>query len=154
MTEKEYFTIFGQPVKGIMRGENLRESVKNNWKYWGVEGLMTKHIAFEYHVARIATRTSLKKMMPRLSRAEIKRLKDRQDLDLRAEFYKSLERVASLKMYDRFREEGWSKTLTKETKGILLPEIVKMVTIGWLSALPAKDSVKVVKTKKNTAKNG
>ena len=154
MTEKEYFTIFGQPVKGIMRGENLRESVKNNWKYWGVEGLMTKHIAFEYHVARIATRTSLKKMMPRLSRAELKRLKEWQDLDLKAEFYKSLDRVASLKMYDRFREDGWSKALTKETTSILLPEIVKMVTIGWLSALPIKDDTKKVKAKTKAVKNG
>ena len=137
MSEKEYFTIFGQPVKGIMRGDTIRESVKNNWKYWGVEGLMTKHVAFEYHVAKIATRTSVKKLIPKLSRAEIKRLKNHHNLDLKAEFYSSLKRISELKMYDRFREYGWDRRLTKDTSGVLLPEIVKIITISWLSALPS-----------------
>lgn len=139
MSEKEYVTIFGQPVKGIMRGDSFRESVKNNWKYWGVEGLMTKHVAFEYHVATIAARTSLKKLLPRLSRSELKHLKNYQELDLKAEFYASLDRIYKLKMYDRYRKEGWGIDLTKETTDVLLPEIVKMITIGWLSAMPKED---------------
>ncbi len=136
MTEKEYITIFGQPVKGIMRGNNLRESVKNNWSYWGVEGLMTKHVAFEYHVAINAARKSIKKLRPSLSRSERARIKNYQDLDLKTEFYAALKRISSLKMYDRYRDEGWTSELTAETTKVLLPEIVKLITISWLTALP------------------
>ena len=48
MSDKDYFRIFGQPIKGIMRGDNLAESAVKNWKYWGHNGYMSKHIAFEY----------------------------------------------------------------------------------------------------------
>ena len=54
----------------------------------------------------------------------------------KAEFYKSLHKIDSLKMYDRFRQKGWNAELALESKEILLPEIVMMITIGWLSSLP------------------
>ncbi len=136
MTEKEYITIFGQPVKGIMRGNTLRESVKNNWSYWGVEGLMTKHVAFEYHVALIAARTSRKKLMPHLSRSELRRLKDYHSLDLKTEFYAALGRISHLQMYDHYRDEGWTSELSAQTARILLPEVIRLITISWLTALP------------------
>ncbi len=136
MSEKDYVKIFGQPIKGVMRGDTILESAKNNWKYWGVEGLMTKHIVFEYHVALIAARRPLKKLMPHLPKIEINRLKNYQDLDLEAEFYASLRRIHSFKMYERFRKKSWNPTLAHETREALLPEIVKLITIGWLSALP------------------
>ena len=136
MTEKEYITIFGQPVKGIMRGNTLRESVKNNWSYWGVEGLMTKHVAFEYHVALIAARTSRKKLMPHLSRSELRRLKDYHSLDLKTEFYAALGRISHLQMYDHYRDEGWTSELSAQTTRILLPEVIRLITISWLTALP------------------
>ena len=136
MSEKDYIRIFGQPIKGVMRGDSVVESAKNNWKYWGVEGLMTKHIVFEYRVALIAARRPLGKLIPRLPKIETKRLENYQQLDLGSEFYASLRRIHSLKMYDRFRKKGWNPRLTNETKESLLPEIVKIITIGWLSALP------------------
>ena len=149
MSEKDYIKIFGQPIKGVMRGDSILESAKNNWKYWGVEGLMTKHIVFEYRVALIAARQSLKKLIPKLPKIEVKRLKNYQNLDLTEEFYASLRRVHNLKMYDRFRKKGWSLSLTHETKEALLPEIVKLITIGWLSALPPETENKLGKGAKN-----
>ena len=136
MSEKEYATIFGQPIKGIMRGDNLAQTARNNWLYWGVEGLMTKHIAFEYGVAVVAAPLTNRALTPKLSAAELKKLKNYQDLDLKTEFYKSLKKVDDLKMYDRFRKQGWNAELALESKEILLPEIVKMTAIGWLSSLP------------------
>lgn len=142
MSEKDYIRIFGQPIKGIMRGDTVLESAKNNWKYWGVEGLMTKHIAFEYRVAMIAARRPLKQLIPHLPKIEVERLKNYQNLDLVDEFYASLRRVHSFKMYDRFRKKGWNPRLTNETKESLLPEIVRIITIGWLSALPKEKEQK------------
>lgn len=136
MSEKEYATIFGQPIKGIMRGDNLVQTARNNWLYWGVEGLMTKHIAFEYGVAVVAAPLRNKALIPKLSVSELRALKHPSEIDLKTEFYKSLKKVDNLKMYDRFRKQGWNAELALESKEILLPEIVKMTTIGWLSSLP------------------
>ena len=137
MSEKEYATIFGQPIKGIMRGDSLAEAARNNWLYWGAEGLMTKHIAFEYGVALVAAPLRNKALTPVLKPAELRQLKTHAaELDLKTEFYKSLHKIDNLKMYDRFRQKGWNAELALESKEILLPEIVKMITIGWLSSLP------------------
>ena len=35
MTDKDYKTLFGREIKGIMRGENLAQAARNNWLYWG-----------------------------------------------------------------------------------------------------------------------
>lgn len=139
MSDKDYYTIFGQPVKGIMRGDTFLTAAKNNWKYWGVEGLMTKHIVFEYRVALILAAMPYKKLSPNLDISEQQKLSDYGNLDLEAEFYAALKRINGLKMYDRFREDGWSRELARETKEILLPEIVKIITIGWLSSLPSNE---------------
>ena len=136
MTDKEYVTIFGKPVKGIMRGDNMAQAARNNWLYWGAEGYMTKHIAFEYGVALVAAPMPNKALTPVLDRAELAALKDHQQLDLSAEFYAALKKVTRLKMYDRFRQKGWNTELALDSSQILLPEIVKMITIGWLSSLP------------------
>ena len=132
MSDKEYVTIFGQPVKGIMRGDNLRETARNNWLYWGAEGYMTKHIAFEYGVALVAAAEPATKLTPKITK------KDLENLDLKTEFYKSLEKIHNLDMYARFRHTGWNNELATESYKILLPEIVRMITLAWYSALPER----------------
>lgn len=143
MTDKEYISIFGQQVKGIMRGDSIAQTARNNWLYWGAEGLMTKHIAFEYGVAVVAAGRANKSLLPKLPRSETKRLKNYQNLDLIAEFYASLHRINNLKMYDRFRQSGWNAELALESAEILLPEIVRVIAIGWLSCLPESASENV-----------
>lgn len=135
MSDKEYVSIFGQPVKGIMRGDSIAQTARNNWLYWGAEGLMTKHIAFEYGVAMVAATKRNGSLTPKLPKTELRRLKNHQNLDLIAEFYASLRRINDLKMYDRFRKGGWTAELALESAEILLPEIVRVITIAWLSCL-------------------
>ena len=141
MSDKEYVTIFGQPVKGIMHGKTFAESARNNWIYWGVEGVMSKHIAFEYGCAVVTKSLTSKRLFPKLSSSELENLKNYSSLDLKKEFYASLAKIDQLKMYDRFRKKGWNAELALETRQILLPEIVKMITIGWLASLPTKEEL-------------
>lgn len=141
MSDKEYVTIFGQPIKGIMHGKSFAESARNNWLYWGIEGVMSKHIAFEYGCAIVAKSLPNKRIFPKLSDAEIAHLKRYSSLDLKREFYASLAKVDRLKMYDRFRKNGWNADLALETRQILLPEIVKIITIGWLASLPTEEEM-------------
>lgn len=130
MSDNDYVTIFGQPIKGIMPGENLAEMTINNWRYWGPEGYMSKHIAFEYRVAIIATAIGTDSMAFRPDDV------DYEHIDLKKEFYDALHRINDLDMYGRFRENGWTKELRDETKNILLPELVRMTIVAWAACMP------------------
>lgn len=143
MTDKDYKTIFGHEIKGIMRGDSFAQAVRNNWLYWGAGGVMTKHIAFEYGVAYVIAPIGIKRMMPKGLKAS-----DLRDIDLEKEFYASLKRVHMLKMYDNFLQSGWTTQLVVETRETLIPEIVKAITLGWAS------SIEQVKRAKLEAKGG
>ena len=141
MSDQEYVKIFGQPIKGIMKGDSLTESAVKNWRYWGHNGYMSKHIAFEYGVALIATAEGWDAIKPEISPEDLA------NLDFKEEFYKSLHKIHSLDMYTRFRESGWTSALGKESKNILLPEIVRAITLGWYACLPEDSKRKVKKEK-------
>jgi len=129
MSDNEYFEIFGRPLRHVIRGDSPLKTVKNNWQYYGKDGAMTKHFFFEFKIAQIITPMKNKNLYPNLSRKDLK------NLDLESEFYKSVEKIASLKMYERYLELGWTEKLTVETKKILLPEIVKLIVLSWFSSL-------------------
>lgn len=129
MSEKEFVKIFGEPIKGIMRGENALETARNNWLYWGAGGYMSKHIAFEYGVALMVAAMPYRKMMPKLKKKELK------SINLKKEFYAAVKKIDGLDMYGRFQTEGWSPELAVEVRKILIPEIVRLIVLGWLSCL-------------------
>ena len=135
MSDREYVKIFGQPMKGIMRGRNFSETAKNNWQYWGPEGYMTKHIAFEYGAAVMASTMTGRAML-------VKVKLNREDLlkmDFMEEFYRSLDAVHQRDIYSRFRRSGWTTELANECHDFLLPEMVRMIIIAWFSAIPRSE---------------
>ena len=134
MSDNEYFEIFGRPLRYVLHGDSPLETVKNNWEYYGKNGAMTKHFFFEFKVAKIITPMKSKNLYPKLTKIELEKIKSKK-INLEAEFYNSLAKIAKLKMYDRYLELGWTGKLDKETKEILLPEIVKLITLGWFSCV-------------------
>lgn len=130
MAEKDFVKLFGTPIKGIMRGEDFMQAARNNWLYWGANGYMSKHVAFEYGVAIIATSLSGKLISPKINKGEFK------NLDLKKEFYESLDKIHGINMYNRFIKSGWTAELALEVKNTLLPEVIKIIAIGWYSAIP------------------
>ncbi len=129
MQEKDYKKLFGIKIKGIMRGDNLAQAARNNWLYWGAGGIMTKHIAFEYGVAQTIALLPKKRITPHMSRKEFSHI------DYEKVFYKSLERVNNLKMYERFLKDGWTTELAMETYQVLIPEIIRCVALNWASCI-------------------
>lgn len=129
MNDQDYKTLFGVQVKGIMRGRNLAEAARNNWLYWGAGGVMTKHIAFEYGVAYAITPLPLKSLAPK----DIKK-DDFTASNFEKVFYTALERVDAMKMYDEFLQKGWNTELIVRTREVLVPEIVRAITLAWASA--------------------
>ena len=141
MSEKDFLKLFGKPVKVVMRGNSLLQTVRNNWLYLGTEGFMSKHTAFEYGVAVAVSATPNRFLIPKIPK------KDFKDIDLEKEFYAALYRVHALNMYGRFVKNGWKSDLALEVKKILLPEIIRMIALAWYSALPT-NQVQPKKAKK------
>lgn len=100
----------------------------NNWLYWGVGGYFTKHIAYEYGVALLATAMPKRCLQPRISP------KDLEELNPRRLIFAAIARVDPAKAYATFQEQGWTTELAFATRDILLPEIVKTTTLIWYAA--------------------
>lgn len=116
--------------KNLMKGDTKLEAIKNNWRYWGAKGAMTTHLAFESGVASVIAYQRFISSLPT-------------DTDLRktleqgyiATFCEAVAEIDSLKMYDKFQKSGWTTHLAKQTNEILMPIIIRTVTLGWLYAL-------------------
>lgn len=128
MTDKEMVRIFGEPIKGVMHGRNMLETMRNNWLYWGAKGHMTQHIAYEYGVAMIVAALPGKQITPQIDKMDLR------CTDIEQVFREALDFIQKLKIYERFRTDGWTTELALETKNILLPTIVRTIVQGWYSA--------------------
>lgn len=128
MTDKDMLKIFGQPIKGLIHGRNLSETMRNNWLYWGAGGQMSKHIAYEYGVLMITAAAPPRSLDITLTPDDL------QETDTEKMFAAALQRVQSLQIYKRFCDNGWTTELATETKEVLLPEIVRAIALGWYSA--------------------
>lgn len=128
MTDKEMLKVFGEPIKGMVHGRNVFETLRNNWLYWGAKGHMTQHVGYEYGVLMITATLPLKRISRPL------RFNDLRDNDFEAYLVEAIDRVRAFEMYERFRRDGWTTELAIETQNILLPEIAKAVALGWFSA--------------------
>lgn len=132
MGEKEFFKIFKKPFKGLMRGDTARNFIKNNWRYWGVNGLMSRHIAFEYGAAMVCATTPMRRYTPEITKEDL------ENFNLEKEFLAFLKEVNKLDLYGRFAKEGWTPRMTSDVEKLLFPAIVRVVALAWASALPKK----------------
>lgn len=148
MTDKEFVRVFGQPIKGVMHGRNMLETARNNWLYWGAGGHMSKHIAYEYGVAMIVAALPLRSLRVKLGP------EDFAELDTEVMFRRAFDRVQHLQMYNRFLDDGWTTDLAIETRDILLPEIIRAITLGWYSAATEAYGLKAIPQTSRTKRRG
>jgi hypothetical protein len=50
-------------------------------------------------------------------------------------FLKSVHKIHDLEMYDEFGHKGWTRELATRTRRVLIPEIIKIVMLGWYQAI-------------------
>lgn len=130
--------LFGRPHyernslknKNIIKGKNRRDTIVKNWQYWGVGGVFTAHLTYEMGVASAISGAKFSE-----------ELVDKSDLiDLEKNgfekiFLDSVNKIHKLNTYNRYVKSGWTVKLAKETKSVLLPEIIKVVTLSWYQAI-------------------
>lgn len=121
--------------KNIIRGKNRRDTLAKNWGYWGAGGVFMAHLLYEMGVA---TTVAAEKFEPAIiNLADIEHLLD---IGFEAMYMESIQKIYSLSMFSDYTKTGWTMNLATETKRILLPEIIRLVTLAWYySVILAKD---------------
>lgn len=117
-------------AKLLLPGKDRRHQLRNNWEYWGAKGIMTTHLAFELGVATTIAPLRLDDTAP--TDEEFTRVETE---GFEALFFEMLYQIADLKMYEEFSRTGWKRQLARETREVLIPDIIKAVTLGWYQAL-------------------
>ena len=121
-----------QNIRGkvMMTGNgSKRQFVRNNWQYWGAKGIMTTHTLFEAGVASTA-----KPLAFRQAAASEEDIDDLRKRGFRNTYIDMISAIDELKMYDRFKREGWTRALASQTTRTLLPTIIHAVELAWLEA--------------------
>ena len=116
--------------KLVLPGTTKRLVVKNNWAFWGAKGIMTTHLNFEFGIASAVSAMKFDSLLfdpLSFDHLHVKAF-DRY-------YRESIKRVAAMQMYEEFAQKGWTRHLARETKNVLVPEIIRMVMLGWLTAI-------------------
>jgi hypothetical protein len=116
--------------KLVMPGLNRRNQLRNNWEFWGTKGVMTTHLAFEFGVASTIATLRFDDASP--TGKELDEVKAGNFITIYKDILAS---IAEMNMYEEFTKAGWTRHLANETKNILIPQIIKAVTLGWYAAI-------------------
>lgn len=117
-------------AKILMPGKNRRHQLRNNWEFWGAKGIMTTHVGFELGVATTIAPHKFDATMP--SDEDFKRVEND---GFEPVFFTMLQQIATMDMYKEFARSGWTRHLARETRDVLIPDIVKTVTLAWYQAV-------------------
>lgn len=118
--------------KMFLSGKNWRERLLNNWEYIGPKGVMSSHMLYEMGVATMITSIAAKKITNDPTEEEISRVLNGNFMEV---FEEKIKWVADQKYYETYLEKGWTTSLARNTKSILLPEISKIVALGWFEGI-------------------
>lgn len=124
--------VHGDKLRGklvMASNGSKRQFVKNNWSYWGAKGIMTTHTLFEGGVASAAKPLSFK--VAAANAHDIEELKTR---GFGRIYLDMVHAIDELGMYERFKRDGWTGTLARQTTKKLIPTIVHAVELAWLEA--------------------
>ncbi len=115
--------------KIIMPGTTRREKVSNNWKMWGVKGLLMSHFAFEIGISLMMMPLNEKNVAMRPE--ELAELEEYGMVEL---FRRKAKEIATLGIYDMYQRHGWTPQLARKVRKRIVPSIVHMVVLAWYAA--------------------
>jgi hypothetical protein len=116
--------------KMLIKGSTASETLKKNWQFLGAKGLLTTHQNFEMGVASTLLPLRLRGATPSILEAEYAK-----EHGLVEVFQITARSIADLRLYERFYETGWTVLLTRDVRTLLLPQMVKTISLAWLLAL-------------------
>lgn len=116
--------------KIVMKGDTKKEFIANNWKMWGVKGVMVSHGMFEFGVAAIIAPLQFRKV--KLTEHDFEEFNE---LGI-GEYYQRLARkIAVWNLYEEYLSYGWTVNLSKKVRDDLVPDIIHATALFWYMAL-------------------
>lgn len=116
----------------FLSGDGILNSIEVNWKHIGPKGVGSSHILYEAGIDFIAMSLRARQLIKPITAEDIKKAKNGQFVDL---YYKSVYKIADMKMFDKYMKSGWTTELANSTREVLLPEAVKCITLGWIAGI-------------------
>lgn len=116
--------------KVLLPGNSRRAQLRNNWEFWGAKGVMTTHVAFELGVATAIAPMRFDAAIPGDDDFAYTH-----DHGFIAIYRKIMDEIAALDMYKEFGRRGWTRQMARQTRDILVPLIIKAVTLAWYQAI-------------------
>lgn len=114
----------------VVKGETRRDSFKRSVALMGPKGLLMNHTTFEGGAYSIIKMMNLRKD----SFPSAEAIKHIQKVGLGAYFAERAQYIASLHEYERFMAKGWTPVLAREVRKILIPEMIRTITLAWYTA--------------------
>lgn len=115
--------------KNIIRGDTKRDSLKKNWQYWGAKGIFTTHFMYEFGFATSISGLRFTDVKP--SKAALAQVLNE---GIGPVFLDAVQTVDQLKMYETYYKRGWTHKLAQQSREILAPLIINVVTLAWYEA--------------------
>ncbi len=102
--------------------------VRKNWFYFGHKGIVSSHVMFESGVSTSVALNRLKvkfdhDLYERILKDGIKSVVEDESL-----------RIAKLDLYNQFLKKGWSASLAKTVKAVVVKRIPQLIAAAWLAA--------------------
>jgi hypothetical protein len=116
--------------KNVIHGDSLRDTLSKNWEYWGLNGVFTSHGMFEIGAASAIATENFKEIS--FNKRYITKL---ERLGFEAIYTESIRKVNDLHMFEQLTKSDWTGVLAKQTRQILLPEMIRMVVLAWYQAV-------------------
>jgi hypothetical protein len=116
--------------RAYAKGDTITESLAKSMKLVGPKGVITTHATFEAGAYLITAPLKLSKYFPSPDEVE-----DLAKKGIGKVFKQYLDDVARLNLFERYIITGWTNVLREDFKEVVLPKMIKIVTIAWYSAI-------------------
>lgn len=102
--------------------------LRKNWLYWGRKGLLSSHVAFE---TGISSSIIFSPIRVKFDQALYQKIKQ----DGLIKVFKAESRiVAGYDLYNKFLAKGWTTTLAKKSRSVVINRIPQLVAAAWAYA--------------------
>ena len=116
----------------IAPGSSMKEFLALNWKRMGPRGVGTNHVLFEAGVEFLMLAYRPRQLLVNLKSDDIKRAKQGEYMEM---FKSSVKYIDGYQMFERYEQNGWTEDLARNVRHVMIPEMVKMITLGWLAGI-------------------
>jgi hypothetical protein len=115
---------------------------RKSWLYFGRKGLMSSHLMFE---GGVSTTIAMNRLRVKFDQDLYQQILNK---GIRTVVEEESLRIAKLEIYDKFLKTGWTASLAKTVKTVVVKRIPQLIAAAWLAAyLEAGNNIKPIDPK-------